>query len=162
MISSRFILRALVTVSTGAALAACTSKDAPPSRESAARADSSATAGSMSGMAGMQGKMGAATMDSMAASMHVMASMNADQLSAMLPVHRQMVANMLSQMTSDMRSMNMPADAAWTATTDSVRQDLIHLPEMGKAELKQAMPAHQARVSRLMQMHKAMMERMTK
>ena len=92
----------------------------------------------------------------------MMQTMTSDQLAAILPMHRQMVANMLAQMTADMRSMNMPADAAWTATIDSVRQDLIHLPEMTKAELKQAMPAHAARVSRLVQMHKEMMAKMGK
>lgn len=65
-------------------------------------------------------------------------------------------------MSSDMRSMNMPADAAWTALTDSVRQDLIRLPEMPKAELKRVIPAHSARVGRLIQMHKDMMSRTSK
>ena len=114
------------------------------------------------GMAGMQGMMSPAMADSMQAEMKHMAAMTPDQMTAMLPMHRQMVGNMLSQMSSDMRSMNMPADAAWTALTDSVRQDLIRLPEMSTTELKQAITAHHARVTRLMQMHKDMMAKMGK
>jgi hypothetical protein len=113
-------------------------------------------------MAGMSSMMGSAAMDSMQAHMRMMTSMTADQMAATFPTHRQMVANMLSQMAAEMRSMNTPADAAWTATIDSVRQDLIRLPVMTKAELKQAMPAHLARVSRVMQIQKDMMAKMGK
>jgi hypothetical protein len=113
-------------------------------------------------MAGTPGMVDSAMMDSMQAQMRMMTSMTADQMAATLPTHRQMVATMLSQMTAEMRSMNMPADAAWTATIDSVRQDLIRLPVMTKPELKQAMPAHLARVSRVMQIHKDMMAKMGK
>lgn len=114
----------------------------------------------MLGMAGTSSMMGSAMMDSMQAQMRMMTSMTLDQMAATLPTHHQMVANMLSQMTTDMRNMNMPADAAWTATTDSVRQDLIRLPVMTKPELKQAMPAHLARLSRVMQIQKDMMAKM--
>ena len=145
-------------------ISACSSKQAPPSQDSiAAKAAADTTkAGGMAGMSGMQGMMSPAMADSMQAEMKKMASMSPDQMAAMLPMHRQMVGNMLSQMSTDMRSMNMPADAAWTALTDSVRQDLIRLPDMSKAELKQAIPPHHARVTRLMQMHKDMMGKMGK
>jgi hypothetical protein len=154
----------LVAVSAELFVAACTSKQTPPSQDTtAAKATADTTkAGSMAGMAGMQGMMSTAMADSMQAEMKAMAAMTPDQMTAMLPMHRQMVGNMLSQMSSDMRSMNMPADAAWRALTDSVRQDVIRLPEMSKAELKQAMPAHHARITRLMQMHKDMMAKMGK
>ena len=99
-------------------------------------------------------------MDSMQMQMRMMANMSADQMKSMLPKRRQMAANMLSQMNTQMRSMNMPANAAWTATIDSVRQDLVRLPEMSAQELKSAMPAHQARMMRLMQMHRDMMKNM--
>ena len=146
--------RILVATIASSALLACTSKETPASRESAA------TDTTKHGATGMLGMMDPAITDSMQAEMKRMAAMNPDQMSAMLPMHRQMVGNMLSQMSSDMRSMNMPADAAWTALTDSVRQDLIRLPEMSKTELTQAIPAHQGRVTRLMQMHKDMMAKM--
>jgi hypothetical protein len=144
-------------------LAACTSKEPPPSRDSGVKAAADSTkGGGMAAMAGMQGMMSPAMADSMQAAMRTMAAMSPDQMAAMLPMHRQMVGNMLSQMSSDMRLMNMPADAAWTALSDSVRQDLIRLPEMSKTELKEAIPAHHARVTRLMEMHKAMMAKMGK
>lgn len=171
MTSSRLVavLAALVAGSS-----ACTSKEASSTHDSASaanagslegarRADSSGKgsgATGMPGMAGMSSTMGSAMMDSMQAHMRMMTSMTADKMAATFPTHSQMVANMLSQMTAEMRSMNMPADAAWTATIDSVRQDLIRLPVMTKPELKQAMPAHLARVSRVMQIHKDMMAKM--
>jgi hypothetical protein len=79
-----------------------------------------------------------------------------DSLKAMLPTHRQTAANLIAQMNREMRQMNMPADPAWTATVDSLRQDLVRMPEMGAAELQSAMPAHAARLGRLMRMHRSM------
>lgn len=122
-----------------------------------ANADS---AGGMAGMSGMGGMISTAMMDSMHTHMQMMESMNADRMKEMLPMHRQMVANMLSQMSSEMRSMNMAANAAWTATADSLRQDLTRMPEMSGQELKAMMPAHHARMMRLMQMHRDMMGKM--
>ena len=145
---------------------ACTSKPAASTdtagRSAAAAADSAKAGGTtgMAGMQGMQGMMSSATMDSMHAEIQKMQGLTAGQMAAMLPMHRQMAASMLSKMTADMRSMNMPADAAWTATTDSVRQDLTRLPELSNEQLRQALPAHHARMMRLMQMHKDMMAKM--
>ena len=140
-----------------AAIAGCSSKEKPKA------ADSGTVAPTMSGMKGMdstggmrgmQGMAGmSAMMDTMQVQMTQMMTGSGDQMKGLLPMHRQMVANMLSQMFSEMRSMNMPADAAWTALADSVRQDLVHLPDMSASELKAAMLAHAARVARLMEMH---------
>ena len=74
----------------------------------------------------------------------------------MLPMHRQMAANMIAQMNREMVDMNMAADAGWTATVDSLRQDLVRMPEMRGAELRSLMPGHQARLERLMQMHQTL------
>jgi hypothetical protein len=147
---------ALLTLTGMGALAACRSTDRETltSGDSAARTDTAM--GSMSGMAGQMGGM----MDSMHTRMRMIDTMSADHMKAMLPMHRQMVANMLSRMSQDMRSMNMPADQAWTATADSVRQDLTRMPEISARELKAMMPAHHARMTRLMQMHRDMMRRM--
>jgi hypothetical protein len=78
----------------------------------------------------------------------------------MLPAHRQMVASMLAQMNQQMRSMNMTGDPHWTALADSLHQDLVRMPEMSPVELEAFMPAHQARATRLMAMHRAMMGNM--
>jgi len=114
----------------------------------------------MRGMLGMSGAMGgmmsAGMMDSMRTHMGMMEGMTGDRMKAMLPAHRQMVANMLSRMNGDMRQMGMQSDAKWTALADSVRRDLVRMPDMSAAELRSAMPAHGARVMRLMQMHRSM------
>ena len=168
-----FRLGGTITLASLATIAACRSKD---STNGAASSDSTAnaaagslegptrkdTAGGMAGMPGMSGgqmgnMMGAAMMDSMQTHLTMMDSMSAGRMKAMLPMHRQMVANMLSRMSSEMRQMNMSPDAAWTATIDSVRQDLTHMPEMSGSQLKAMMPDHHARVMRLLQAHRAMM-----
>lgn len=162
------------------ALSGCTTKEAAVDTAGAAmRAGSgdSATAGGMSGMPmqGMEGMKGMAGADSgamggmgnmmsmmgdMQKQMDAMMKASPEQIRTMLPMHRQMAANMLSQMNSEMRTMNMPANAAWTATVDSVRQDLVRLPEQSAQQLKEALPAHHARMMRLMQMHGGMMKGM--
>jgi len=123
-------------------------------------AQASADSSMQTKMGGMSGGMGAmmsaGMMDSMQTHMGMMEGMSADRMKAMLPAHRQMVANMLSRMSSEMRQMNMQPDAKWTALTDSVRGDLVRMPDMSAAELRSAMPAHGARVMRLMQMHRSM------
>jgi len=126
------------------------------SLEGATKPESGGGMGSMAGMQGMQSGVTGAMMDSMRLHMRTMQSASAEQMKAMLPRHRQMVANMLARMNAEMRSMNMRADAAWSATIDSVRQDLIHLPDMSAKELERVMPAHGARVTRLIEMHQRM------
>ena len=158
------------------ALSGCAKKDASVDTAGAAMrtgSGDSASAGGMSGMPmqGMEGMKGMAGGDSSAmGGMTMMADMqkqmdammkaSPEQMKAMLPMHRQMAANMLAQMNTQMRTMNMPANAAWTATVDSVRQDLVRLPEQSAQQLKDAMPAHHARMMRLMQMHGGMMREM--
>jgi hypothetical protein len=93
-------------------------------------------------------------MDSMQSHARMSTRMTADEVAAMLPMHRQMVASMLGRMTSESRAMHLPANAAYTALADSVRRDLSRLSGMKKDELKAAMPAHCARVMRLMRIHK--------
>lgn len=130
-----------------------------PPADSAAGMSGMAGMAGMSGMAGMGGMMDTAMMDSMQAHMRMMDTTSAARMKEMLPMHRQMAADMLSRMSSEMRSMNMPADARWSATADSLRQDLIRMPEMSAGELEAMMPAHHARMMRLMQMHRDMMGR---
>lgn len=109
------------------------------------------------GMHGMHGMTSAAMLDSMQAHMRRAGHMSAEQMTAMIPMHRQMVGDMLSQMVSESRAMNLPPNAAWNTLADSVREDLVRLPQMNKNEVKQAMPADCARVTRLIRMHQAMM-----
>jgi hypothetical protein len=122
-------------------------------------ADTSEAAGD-SAMPGMQGMQGTAMMQQMQSHMSMMQGMGADSMQAMLPMHRQMLANMIAQMNREMRDMNMPADAEWNSVTDSLRQDLVRMPEMGAQELQTFMPEHHRRMTRLMDMHREMMSRM--
>jgi len=106
------------------------------------------------------GMMSDGMMTRLQAHMRRMDGAGADSMQAMLPMHRQMVANMLAQMNREMGDMNMQTDAAWNATVDSLRQDLVRLPELPASELTSFMPAHQARMMRLMEAHRAMMANM--
>ena len=147
----------LVVLATGACQR---SGDRDATTGESAAADSAGGMAGMAGMSGMSGMMNTAAMDSMHTHMRMMDTVSAEGMKEMLPMHRQMAANMLSQMNSEMRSMNMPANTAWTATVDSLRQDLVRMPDMGGPELKVMMPAHHARMTRLMQMHRDMMAKM--
>lgn len=116
-----------------------------PPAETAAAAPGTPTQGGDESMQEMQTHMG------------MMRGAGGDSLRALLPMHRQMAANVLARMNGEMRGMNMAADPAWTATVDSLRQDLTRMPEMGTEELRTMLPAHAARLTRLMEMHRAMM-----
>ena len=144
------------------ALAACTASDqrAVDTDTGAGTATSATSDTAMKGMGSMAGMMSASTMDSMHVHMQMMDTSSAQHVAAMLSTHRQMAANMLSRMNADMRGMNMSGDAAWNATVDSLRQDLTRMPDLDAAALKSMMPAHHARMMRLMQMHRDMMGKM--
>lgn len=114
----------------------------------------------MQGMEGMQG-MGSAMMMQMRAHMDSMRAMSGEHMRENLAMHRQMTANMLADFNRQMREMNMSADAAWDALSDSIRNDLTAMPEMTAADLQALMPAHHARMTRLMDMHGAMMKGMS-
>ena len=154
---------AWLVLALGAA-AACTSD------RGAARHDTTAStapaAADTGGMAGMPGMAAGATNESarmiaeMTASLRALDGASADSLRRALPAHRQRLANMLAEMNREMRDMRMTADAAWTATVDSLRQDLTRMPDLRPSELAATMPAHRARVERLMQAHRTMMDGM--
>jgi hypothetical protein len=113
--------------------------------------------GEMPSMGGMEG---GSMMQQMQAHMTAMEGADPDSMAAMMPQHRQMAANVLAQMNREMGEMNMPADEAWTATVDSLRQDLTRMPEMNAEQMQAFMPGHHARMERLMEMHRAMMGNM--
>lgn len=92
--------------------------------------------------------------------MQAMRGAGGDSLIAMLPMHRQMAANMVAEFNREMRGMNMAADESWNAAVDSLRQDLVRMPEMSGTELSGFMPAHEARLTRLMEMHRSMVASM--
>ena len=165
----RAVRHLIIGMATATALTACGTErdDGNAAGDTPAVTGQADTAGQMAGhMPGMGsmdsgmmagGMMGGAAMAEMEAHMRMMAGTSADSMQAMLPMHRQMVANMLSRMNGEMRQMNMAGDAAWTATADSLRQDLVRMPELSGQELRDLMPAHHTRMTRLMQMHERMM-----
>ena len=114
---------------------------------------------SMAGMGGMAmgGASGMQMGTEMMAHMQGMQTMHADSVMKMMPMHRQMLGNMLAQMDREMQGMSKPADPAWTALADSLRDDQVRMPAMTAAEMEASMPAHHGRVTRLMEMHRAMM-----
>lgn len=159
---------------SAAALAACGKSTNRDSTTVAGDSLTAASAGSLeapsrlgrmmdsASMPGMDRMTGSRMTDSIQAHMRGMEGMSPDQTKAMVPMHRQMVANMLSMFDDSMRTMNMPSDAAWIALRDSIRQDLVSMPELSASQLKVLMRQHQARVMRLMKMHQNMTDNMTK
>lgn len=120
-----------------------------------------ADSGGMAGMPGMgSASPGGAMAEQMQAHMKMMQGARSDSLKAMLPAHRQMAANMISSFDKEMRVMKMTGDAAWTATMDSLRNDLRTMPDLSATALRARIPAHEARATRLLQMHQKMMKGM--
>ena len=160
-------LHNVLAVGIAAVLAACgTSEKAQQGRKEAASQpgmgmDSPGGMHDMPGMGGdTGGMMGGGMMAEMGQHMQRMMGAGADSMRAMMPMHRQMTAKMLSRLNREMRDMNMTGDAGWTATGDSIRQDLVRMADMSGEELRAAMPAHRDRVMRLMEMHRDMMGNM--
>ncbi len=123
----------------------------------------SATAAPSSGMSDFSGMSGMASMSDdavMPSHLAMLQQASPDSLVAQLPQHRQLVANMLSRMAREMRPMNMPGNALWNSTVDSLPQDLIHMPELTRAQLGTATSPHLRRVTRRPDMHLQMMQSM--
>lgn len=154
--------KAWITAVLGVVLSVACSGSAGDADTQAAPADTQHAA--MADMPGMGGA--SSTVDRLMAVMDTALrrteGATGDSLVSLLPSHRQTLANLISEMNAEMRGMSMTADAAWTSVVDSLRQDLVTLPELDGDELRQVMPAHRKRVERLMEMHRAMMRNMQK
>ncbi len=138
-----------------------------PGEQAANSADTTPVATPAPSTGGMESMPGMGSMPSggsaaadMQSHMEAMRKAGPDGMKAMMASHRQMAANMMAEYNKQMRDMNMAADGAWTATVDSLRADLRLMPDLGAAELQARMPAHEARLVRLTQMHQAMMKAM--
>lgn len=164
--------RGIIAVSLGgiAMLAACRENsetaggDTTASVRRQAGSLEGASKGSASGTAAESGMSPSATPSGMQgeleADMGAMMGASGDQLRAMIPQHRQLVTTMIGQMNHEMGSMHTPASAAWMATRDSVDRDLMQFSTMSARDIQAMLPAHQARVTRLMQMQRGTMGRM--
>jgi hypothetical protein len=106
------------------------------------------------------GKDGMGMMLMMQGHIDSMAKMRPEQMSGMMARHERMMSQMMDQMGAEMGQMRMTATPAWSALTDSVRQDLAELPSLKGKALSTRMQAHADRVRRLIAMHKKMMQGM--
>ena len=159
----RYLRTFLLALALAAAACAPDGPAEDASRNEAGQSQAPAEQGSAAGTGGMQampGMQGGGTADRMRAHMGAMRGAGGDSLMAMLPVHRQMAANLVAEFNREMREMNMAGDAAWNATVDSLRRDLVRMPKMSGTELRGFMPAHEARLQRFMEMHRSMMANM--
>jgi len=96
-------------------------------------------------------------MQQMRMHMQQMSATPADSLMGVMPMHRQRVGQMLGAMDSASMARGMAMDSTWSATRDSVRDDLSRMEAMSAEELREFMPAHRARVERLMSMRDSVM-----
>lgn len=136
-------------------------KSAATGADNPATASAPDAASGMVGMAGMDQSMASvAMMESMGAHLQALNGASADSLAAALPAHRQAVANLIAQTNREMRDMGMSGDEQWNATVDSLRQDLVRLPELSGAEVRDLMPMHRDRVMHLIAMHRQMLASM--
>jgi len=89
-----------------------------------------------------------------------LAAMSPQFAAGMLSMHEAMASRMLDAMGADMTAMEMKPDPAWTALTDSIKQDLADLPAVSGRALDARLNVHIGRMRRLMAMHESMMQRM--
>ena len=112
------------------------------------------SAGAMGGMT----MLGMQMMPGMQAHLDSMAAMRPEEMAAMMARHQDRASRMMDAMGADMRGMNMQPDAAWTALSDSLRQDMAELPSLSGDPLKGRMEAHIGRMRRMMAVHRTMMK----
>jgi hypothetical protein len=111
-------------------------------------------------MEGMSGIGNSGMMPMMRAHTDSMMRMNPEQMSGMMATHERMMSQMMDQMGSEMRQMKMSETSAWSALSDSVKQDLAELPNLKGQALSARMRAHAGRVQRLITSHEQMMKGM--
>ena len=112
----------------------------------------------MDNMPGMTGMQGMGLMPMMRAHLDSLAAISPQFAASMLSMHEAMASRMLDAMGADMTAMGMKPDPAWTALTDSVKQDLADLPALSGRVLEVRLKAHIERMRRLMAMHEDMMK----
>jgi len=119
--------------------------------------------GNMPGMSGMgMGMRSDSLMPMMRAHLDSVEARSPQIGAGMLSMHEAMASRMLDAMGADMTAMGMKPDPAWTALTDSIKQDLADLPAVSGRALDARLKAHIVRMRRLMAMHESMMQGMKK
>ena len=115
-----------------------------------AAADSAAPSG-IEQTVGAAGRAAAtARIAEMRSHLNVITAAGGDEMVPMIPQHQQLVATLLTEL-----SVSAPNNPGWTATADSIRQDLSRMSNMPANELDQLMDPHAERINRLMQLYEA-------
>ena len=115
-----------------------------------AAADSAATGGVEQAVGAAANAAATARIAEMRTHLNVMTAAGGDEMVPMIPQHQQMVATLLTEL-----SASAPNNPGFTATADSIRQDLSRMSNMPANELDQLMDPHAERINRLMQMYEA-------
>lgn len=152
------MMRHATATATALALLACGDRGARSTdRTNSGTADTAAGGmGDMGGMSmggskdsrhgGMANMSSLAIIPEMRRHMDSMAALPPEQMQAMMAGHQERTSAMLDAMGADMRAMNMAADPAWTALTDSVKRDLADLPGLRGKALAERMREHHRRM----------------
>ena len=114
-------------------------------------ADDPRPGGTLGTMLGASGRAQTSIMmTEMRSNLGVMEASPGSDIAGMVPAHRQRLEALLSQMATDVGTRRT---AAWTATRDSLRQDLARMQGLGAAQLQSMMDGHARRIRRMMEMH---------
>jgi hypothetical protein len=82
--------------------------------------------------------------------LNVITAAGGDEMVPMIPQHQQMVATLLTEL-----SASAPNNPSFSATADSIRQDLSRMTGAPANELDQLMDPHAERIRRLIEMYEA-------
>lgn len=83
-----------------------------------------------------------------------MQTMTDDEVVKSFPSHSQMLDHLLLELDYEVRAAG-GSGALWTATLDSAKQDLDWIEERPGSGMRAAFGAHEARVLRLIEMHRS-------
>ena len=78
-------------------------------------------------------------------------------IQAQLPEHVSAATRLVNRLDDDMLHMNKADVPEWRTLVDSLRRDLIRLPQLTTSDLPSYMTQHRARLTRLMELESANM-----
>ena len=87
-----------------------------------------------------------------------MRGVHGDSLIRMVPDHRLLLDTMVVVMDGEVQVRNSGGRPEWRVLLDSLRDDGSRLSSMNWAEIEGFMPAHRARIDRLLEMHRSAMD----
>lgn len=147
-------------VALALALAGCGKEktEAPaPETTQPAPGDSAGRMGMGGGM-NMQGMSGTQMGMQMMGAMKGIEAMAGDSMARMMPMHHQMLQTMMAQMDRDRADAKALPDPQWTALVDSIQADMSQMSQMSADRMRTTMGAHHGRVTRMIEMHRTLMQ----